>query len=76
MATATKLDPLAEKALKRLQTQLESEEGRSASQKEILSALVFGATPAQTSGMLIAFTRVAARARVESKVTQDESKEQ
>lgn len=60
MATATKLHPLAERALKDLQLRLESDEGRSASQREILSALAFGATPAQTAGMLIAFTRAAA----------------
>jgi hypothetical protein len=63
MATATKLAPLAEEALKTLQMRLEREEGQRASQKEILSALVFGATPSQTAGMLIAFTRAAALER-------------
>jgi len=57
MATATKLDPLAERALKDLQGRLAREEGHKASQREILSALVYGATPSQTAGMLIAFTR-------------------
>jgi hypothetical protein len=61
MATTTRLDPLAQKALKRLKKGLEAEEGRKASQEEIVSALVFGATPAQAAGMLIAFTRAAAK---------------
>jgi hypothetical protein len=59
MATTTRLDPLAEDALKDLQARLEREEGHKASQVEIVSALVFGATPPQAAGMLIAFTRAA-----------------
>lgn len=57
MPTSIPLDPLAEDALKRLQSKLESEEGHSASGRQIVSALIYGATPAQTTGMLIAFTR-------------------
>lgn len=57
MPTTIPLDPLAEEALKRLQSTLESEEGHSASQRQIVSALIYGATTAQTAGMLIAFTR-------------------
>jgi hypothetical protein len=63
MATTTRLDPLAEDALRTLQKGIESEEGRKASREEIVSALVFGATPAQAAGMLIAFTRAAAQAK-------------
>lgn len=57
MATSIPLDPLAEDALKRLQRRLESEEGHAASGRQIVSALIYGITPAQTAGMLIAFTR-------------------
>lgn len=63
MATTTRLDPLAEEALKALQSRIESEEGRKASREEIVSALVCGATPAQAAGMLIAFTRAAAKGK-------------
>jgi hypothetical protein len=65
MATTTRLDPLAEDALKDLQVRLEREEGHKASQVEIVSALVFGATPPQAAGMLIAFTRAAAEQRAD-----------
>lgn len=65
MASTTRIHPLAEKSLRVLQTRLKAEEGHSASQREIVSALVFGATPAQTAGMLIAFTRAAADASSE-----------
>jgi hypothetical protein len=41
---------------------MESEEGRDASERKIVSALVYGVTPAQASGMLIAFTRAAKQA--------------
>lgn len=61
MPTTTRLHPLAKQALKELKQRLESEEGRKATQEEIVSALVFGTSPAQAAGMLIAFTRVAAR---------------
>lgn len=70
MATTTRLDPLAEKALKTLKTRLESEEGRKATQEEIVSALVFGATPAQTAGMLIAFTRAVAQTQAKPRGAQ------
>jgi hypothetical protein len=65
MATTTRLDPLAEDALKDLQVRLEREEGHKASQATIVSALVFGATPPQAAGMLIAFTRAAAEERAD-----------
>lgn len=64
MPTTTRLDPLAEKALKRLKSSLESEEGRKATQEEIVSALVWGASPSQAAGMLTAFTRAVAKAQV------------
>jgi hypothetical protein len=63
MPTTIPLDPLAEAALKRLQSRLESEEGRTASGRQIVSALIYGATPAQAAGMLIAFTRASAAAK-------------
>jgi hypothetical protein len=63
MATSVRLDPLAHEALQALKERLESEEGRDASDRQIVSALVYGATPAQTAGMLIAFTRAAKRPR-------------
>jgi hypothetical protein len=72
MPTTTRLDPLAEEALKTLQTRLESEEGHKASREEIVSALVFGATPPQAAGMLIAFTREAALAQVQGKSAKPE----
>lgn len=61
MPTTVRLDPLAQEALKRLQSRLESEEGRQASERQIVSALICGATPPQTAGMLIAFTRTVAK---------------
>jgi len=61
MPTTTRLHPLAERALKELKQCLEAEEGHKATQEEIVSALIFGTSPAQAAGMLIAFTRVAAR---------------
>jgi len=61
MATTTRLHPLAERALKELKQRLEAEEGHKVTQEEIVSALVFGATPPQAAGMLIAFTRTAAK---------------
>jgi hypothetical protein len=66
MPTTTRLDPLAENALKTLQKRIESEEGRKASREEIVSALVYGATPSQAAGMLIAFTRAVAQGSAES----------
>lgn len=62
MATSVPLDPLAEEALKQLQARLENEEGRSASARQIVSALIYGVTPAQAAGMLISFTRARAAA--------------
>lgn len=64
MPTSIPLDPLAEEALKRLKERLERDEGRSASGRQIVSALIYGATPAQTAGMLIAFTRARAAADI------------
>lgn len=63
MATSIRLDPLAQKAIRELKSALEQEEGHRASQEEIVSALVFGATPSQTAGMLIAFTKASAQRR-------------
>lgn len=60
MPPNVQLHPLADKALKRLKARLEAEEGRTASERQIVSALVYGITPAQAAGMLIAFTRDAA----------------
>lgn len=60
MPTSVPLDPLAEEALTRLKARLEKEEGRSASNREVVSALIYGATPAQTAGMIISFTRARA----------------
>lgn len=61
MPTTVRLHPLADQALKRLKSRLEVEEGRDASEREIVSALIHGTTPAQAAGMLIAFTRAAGR---------------
>jgi hypothetical protein len=66
MATSIPLEPLAEEALKQLQSRLESEEGQDVSGRKIVSALIYGATPAQTAGMINAFNRARARARTES----------
>lgn len=63
MATSIRLDPLAQQAIRELKSALEREEGHRASQEEIVSALVFGATPPQAAGMLIAFTRASAQRR-------------
>jgi hypothetical protein len=60
MATTVRLHPVADEALKRLRTALESEEGRKATQEEIVAALVWGTSAAQAAGMLTAFTRAAA----------------
>jgi len=61
MPTTVRLSPIADEALKRLQSRLRSEEGHDASERKIVSALVYGATPAQAAGMLIAFNRAAAQ---------------
>ena len=57
MPTTVRLEPPVEDALKRLKTALESDEGRKASRDEIACALIWGTTPAQAAGMLIAYTR-------------------
>jgi hypothetical protein len=63
MPTSVILDPLAQEALKGLKRRLKAEEGHDASERRIVGALVYGATPTQAAGMLIAFTRaVEARA--------------
>jgi len=62
MPTTVRLHPLAHEALKDLKHRLGSEEGHDASDRQIISALVYGTTPAQLAGMLIAFTRAAKRA--------------
>jgi hypothetical protein len=57
MSTSVRLHPVAANALKELQERLEREEHVHASERRIVFALIYGATPPQTIGMLNAFTR-------------------
>ncbi len=57
MATSIPLHPIAAQKLKQLKAQLQREEGRESSERTIANALVYGATVAQTKGMLNAFVR-------------------
>lgn len=63
MATSIPLDPLARARLKTLKRRMEREMSRDASERTIVSAIVFGVTPAQTAGMLDEFVRARADAR-------------
>lgn len=63
MATSIPLDPLAQERLKTLKQRMEKEMSRDASERTIVSAIVFGVTPAQASGMLDEFVRARADAR-------------
>lgn len=58
MATSHPLHPIAAARLTELATQLESEIGRTDSERKIVNALVYGATTAQTVGMLDAFAKL------------------
>lgn len=67
MATGVVLDPLAQASAEALKTALEADFGVEATQKDIVSALVYCATAPQLVGMLIAFTKAkAARTAVTS----------
>lgn len=57
MATGVVLDPLAQTQAEALKAALQSDFGLDASQKDIVSAAVYGATAPQLAGMLIAFTK-------------------
>lgn len=57
MATSHPLHPLAEKRIKALQRELEGGFGNTDSERKIVNALVYGATAAQTVGMLEAFAK-------------------
>ena len=57
MATSHPLHPVAEKRLAELVDELELEMRRTASDRKVVNALVFGATAAQTVGMLEAFAK-------------------
>jgi hypothetical protein len=56
MPTSHPLHPVAADRLSALQTELEREFSRDASERKILNAVVYGTTPAQLVGMLEAFT--------------------
>jgi len=60
--TTVRLHPLAVDAAKSLIAELSADMGVRATREDIVSALLVGATAPQTSGMLIAFTRLAALA--------------
>ena len=72
MPTSIPLDELSATALKRLKSRLQAEEGRYASERRIVRALIFGATPPQTLGMLNAFDRATA-AQDEAESDSDDS---
>lgn len=57
-----RLDPLIENRPKELKAVLKADFGLSATQEEIVAALIHGTTPAQLAGMLVAFNRHAAEA--------------
>lgn len=57
MGTSIPLHPIAEEALTALASQLESEFGRTDSERKIVNALVYRATAAPTVGMLEAFAK-------------------
>jgi hypothetical protein len=57
MATSHPLHPIAEERLAKLAAALEREFGRTDSERKIVNALVYGATAAQTAGMLEAFAK-------------------
>ena len=65
MATGLVLHPLAQKALRDLQSRMKSEMHRDASDRRLVSALVYGITPAQAMGMLDEFVGVLAAWEVE-----------
>jgi hypothetical protein len=60
MATGVILDSLAQARVEPLRTALQRDFGVDTTQKELINALVFGATAAQAVGMLSAFTRARA----------------
>lgn len=65
MATGIILHPLAQEALRRLRSRMRSEESREASDRRIVSALVYGTTSAQAAGMLDEFVRAVSAAETE-----------
>ncbi len=60
MATGVVLHPLAVAQAKPLKAALKADFGLDASERDILSAIVYCATAPQVAGMLIAFTRAKA----------------
>lgn len=60
--TSIRIHPAGLERLKALKAELAAQEGRAATYEEIASALVWGTSAAQASGMLIAFTRANASA--------------
>lgn len=57
-----RLHGLAHEALERLIDELDTEIGVTATRRDVVNALIYGATAAQTSGMLPVFKRAAAAA--------------
>ncbi len=62
MATTVRLSQLAQNALMTLKHEVLQQEGHRASRDDLASALVWGATPAQAAGMLIAYNRAIGQA--------------
>jgi len=60
MATGVILDPLAQSRVQAVLLALEREFGVESNQKQIVNALVYGATPGQLVGMIFEFKRAQA----------------
>jgi len=73
MATGVVLDPDAQARAKALKTALAKDFGVAASERDIVSAAVYGATAAQLVGMLLELTKIRA-ARDESADAQTENR--
>jgi hypothetical protein len=59
--SSVKVDPLVGEPLRSLQAALQRDFGVSATQEQIVGALILGTPPAQTVGMLEAYVKYAAK---------------
>lgn len=66
----TRISPLAQEKLRELKTALKANFGLQASNEDITSALIYGATVAQSAGMLLAYNMYTAQQEDQNDVEQ------